>query len=135
MAQIEETARVIGAVVAELRVDSPADVHLIQMKGAIPSYSYEESQAAIAAGRPLRSDMVFSRGASALGAALALGEVEPSNLNDEMVCHDWTQYSGVASCSAKPGLTRTEIMVMGNSPYYAGDLSIGHGVLRDMLDV
>ncbi len=135
MAQIEETARVIGAIVEELRVDSPADVHFIQMKGAIPSYTYEEAQTAIAAGRPLRSDMVYSRGASALGAALALGEVELSNLNDEMVCRDWTRYSGVASCSAKPGLTRTEIMVMANSPYWAGDLTIQHGVLRDMLDV
>ena len=135
MAQIEETARVIGDIVAELRVDSPADVHLIQMKGAIPGYTYEEAQSAIAAGRPLRSDMVYSRGASALGAALALGEVELSNLNDDMVCRDWTQYSSVASCSAKPGLTRTEIMVMANSSYWAGDLTIHHGTLRDMLDV
>jgi cyanuric acid amidohydrolase len=135
MAQIEETARVIGDIVAELRVDSPADVHLIQMKGAIPGYAYEEAQAAIAAGRPLRSDMVYSRGASALGAALALGEVELSNLDDEMVCRDWAQYSSVASCSAKPGLTRTEIMVMANSSYWAGDLTIHHGTLRDMLDV
>jgi cyanuric acid amidohydrolase len=135
MAQIEETARVIGAIVAELRVEAPADVHFIQMKGAIPGYTYEDAQAAIAAGRPLRSDMVYSRGASALGAALALGEVESSNLNDEMVCRDWTHYSGVASCSAKPGLARTEIMVMANSPYWAGDLTIHHGVLRDMLDV
>jgi cyanuric acid amidohydrolase len=35
--QIEETARAIREVVAGLQVDSPADVHLVQMKGAIPA--------------------------------------------------------------------------------------------------
>jgi cyanuric acid amidohydrolase len=135
MPQIEETARVIRQIVHQLQVESMADVHLIQMKGAIPNYSYQEAQDALAQGVPIRSDMVYSRGASALGAALALGEVEAARLSDEMVCRDWSQFSGVASCSAKPGLTRTEIMVLANSPYWDGDLVINHGVLQDMIDV
>jgi cyanuric acid amidohydrolase len=121
MPQIEETARVIADIVQGLGV-APADVHLIQMKGAIPPGGG-------------RSNMVYSRGASALGAALALGEVDRAQLSDDVVCEDWSLYSSVASCSAKPGLTRTEIMVMANSASADGDLVIDHAVLQDMLDV
>jgi cyanuric acid amidohydrolase len=135
-AQIDETAAAIRRVVTWLRVDSPADVHLVQMKGAIPGFTYAEARAAELAGRPLRSDMAFSRGASALGAALALGEIDPERLTDDAVCRDFfSLYSRVASCSAKPGLARTEIIVLANSAYWDGDLAIGHGVLVDMLDV
>lgn len=135
MAQIEETAATIRRIVEQLRVDSPEDVHFIQMKGAIPACDYARAEAARRAGRPIRSNMVYSRGASALAAALALGEIDPAKLSDDAVCSDWELYSSVASCSAKPGLERTEVMVMANSRYWDGDLTIAHGVLRDMLDV
>ncbi len=134
MAQVEETARVIKSLVEELKVDSVSDVHFVQMKGAIPSYSYEEGVAAAKAGRAMRSDMVYSRGASALGAAVALGEVRLEDLSDDSICSDWDKYSSTASCSAKPGLLRTEVMVMGNSPAWTGELVINGGILKDMID-
>lgn len=133
-AQIEETAKTIREVVRELRVDSLADVHLVQMKGAIPSFSPEQAAAAQRAGRPLRCDMAWSRAASALGTALALEEVPAERLTDEAVCRDWDLYSSVASCSAKPGLERTEVVVFAMSPYWEGDLQIEHGVLADLID-
>ncbi len=133
--QVEETAQVIESLVKKLRVDSNRDVHFIQMKGAIPSYTYEQGEAARKAGKPMRSDMVYSRGASALGAAVALGEVDLKSITDDTICHDWSKYSSTSSCSAKPGLERTEIMVMANSPYWDGDLTISSGILEDMLDV
>jgi len=125
MPQIEETARVIRHVVDEIGAD-PHDVHLVQMKGAIPPAPFD---------RETRSDMVHSRAASALGCALALGEVDAAALSDDGVCRDWSLYSGVSSCSAKPGLMRTEVMVLANSASWGGDLVIDHAVLRDMLDV
>jgi cyanuric acid amidohydrolase len=135
MAQIEETARVVREIAETLDLDSLADVHLVQMKGAIPEFSSEQAQAAARAGRALRCDMVGSRAASALGVGLALGELEREQLSDDVVCTDWSLYSGVASCSAKPGLERTEIVVFANSPTWTGDLVIAHGILRDILDV
>ncbi len=134
MAQIEETARAIREVVSSLGVEDAADVHLVQMKGAIPHFTSQEAEEAAQAGAPLRCDMVWSRAASALGTALALGEVPAERLRDDAVCRDWDLYSGVASCSAKPGLERTEIVVFAMSPYWEGDLSIAHGVLADILD-
>lgn len=126
MAQITETARAVGEVVAGLQVDSPADVHLIQMKGAIPA----------GPGRvPPRCDMVHSRAASALGAALALGEVPAAALSDAVVNRNFELYSSVASCSAKPGLARTEILGFGMSAFWDGDLVMDHGILADILDL
>ena len=51
------------------------------------------------------------------------------------MCRDWSLYSSVASCSAKPGLRRTEIVVFAMSSNWGGDLVIDHGVLADILDV
>lgn len=135
MPQIEETARVIKEIVQKMEVSEDSDVKLVQMKGAIPAVSYEQAEKARKSGKPLRSDMVYSRGASALGAAVALGEVKLSELSDDSVCSDWDKYSSTASCSAKPGLTRTEIVVMANSEHWSGDLVINGGVLQDMIDV
>lgn len=123
MAQVTETARALGEIVAGMGLDGPGDVHLVQMKGAIPP------------GGGARNDMVWSRAASALGVALALGEVPPARLRDAAICHDWDLYSSVASCSAKPGLERTELLVFGMSALVDGDLAIAHGVLADILDV
>ena len=133
--QITETARAIRDVVDTLDVDSPADVHLVQMKGAIPPFTPADADAAARAGKPLRCNMVYSRAASALATALALGEIAPDAVSDDSVCHDWSLYSGVASCSAKPGLRRTEILAFAMSRSWGGDLVIDHGVLADILDV
>jgi cyanuric acid amidohydrolase len=135
MAQIEETARAVREIIASMQLDGPEDVHLVQMKGAIPHFTHDEAAAAQRAGRGLTCDMVYSRAASALGVALALGEIPHDRLADDVVCRDWSLYSGVASCSAKPGLQRTELLVFGNSAFWDGDLVIEHGILEDILDV
>jgi cyanuric acid amidohydrolase len=135
MPQITETARVIRDVVASLDVDSPTDVHLVQMKGAIPPFTHAAADAAVRAGTPLRCDMMHSRAASALATALALDEIAPDVVSDDSVCRDWSLSSGVASCSAKPGQLRTQIVVFAMSASWGGDLVIDHGVLSDILDV
>jgi len=125
MAMIEETARVVRELMAETGIEVARDVHLVQIKGAIPAGGAADD----------RADMVYSRGASALGVALALGEVDAADLSDTAVCADWSLYSGVASVSSKPGLERSEIVLVGNSPYWEGDLRIAHGVMRDIIDI
>ncbi|MEJ2687755.1 MAG: ring-opening amidohydrolase [Gammaproteobacteria bacterium] len=77
----------------------------------------------------------YSRGASALGVALALGEVPHDAICDQAICSDWSLYSGVASVSSKPGLARSEITLFANSSYWDGDLCIAHGVMEDIIDI
>src|SRR5437867_3905520 len=68
--------------------------------------------------------MALSRGASALGVALALGEIKAAP--EAAICSDWSLYSSVASTSAGVELLRNEIVVLGNAVGWAGDLLIGH---------
>ena len=76
--------------------------------------------------------MALSRGASALGVALALGEVRDAP--EEAVCRDWSLYSRVASTSSGVELLRNEIVVLGNATGWSGDLLIDHDVMRDAID-
>jgi cyanuric acid amidohydrolase len=76
--------------------------------------------------------MALSRGASALGIALALNEIDDAP--ETAVCRDWSLYSKVASTSAGVELLRNEIIVLGNSAEWAGDLVIDHDVMKDAID-
>ncbi|MEY2342834.1 ring-opening amidohydrolase [Acidithiobacillus sp. IBUN Pt1247-S3] len=127
---ILETARVVRGLQSQLEV-SADDVHLVQVKGAIPPIPVDpERQLA----KEWRCDMAWSRGASALGVALALGEVTGDALHDEMINRDWTQFSARASVSAKPALLRSEICLFANASGWVAEYQIAHGVMRDILD-
>jgi cyanuric acid amidohydrolase len=77
--------------------------------------------------------MAYSRGASALGVATALGEVD-SDIGDERVLKDYDLFSSVASTSAGIELMHNVIIVMGNSATSASPFVIGHAVMRDAID-
>jgi cyanuric acid amidohydrolase len=78
--------------------------------------------------------MGYSRGASALGVALALGEVSKTDVNDGNICREWSLHSSVASTSAGIELMNCEIIVMGNAPGADSNMVIGHAVMRDAID-
>jgi cyanuric acid amidohydrolase len=121
---------------AEIRRDS--DAHFVQIK--CPLLTTESIADAASRGAKTVTDdtyksMAFSRGASALGAAVALGEVDSELVTDEMICSQWDQYSSVASASAGGELKHCEVLVLGNSAAADGDLVVGHEVMRDAIDV
>ena len=65
-----------------------------------------EARGASVATRDTLKSMGLSRAASALGVAVALGELDRAQLNDAGIGNDWSLYSGRASCSAG-GATRS----------------------------
>ena len=122
-AMVQETARVVKTLMQEAKI-LPSEVHMVQIKGAIlPGVD------------DMRNNMVYSRAASALGVAVALGEVAEEAVTDQAIGQDFSLYSGVASTSAKPGLRRSEITLFGNSPYWQGDLIMQHEVMADPIDL
>jgi cyanuric acid amidohydrolase len=76
--------------------------------------------------------MDLSNGTTALGIAVALGEIAPPS--DADVLHNRALYSSVASCSSGVELDRAQIVVVGNARGVGGRYRIGHGVMRDALD-
>jgi len=135
--QIAATAEAVTQAMADAGIATPADVHFVQIK--CPLLTKERIEAAARRGKSVATDdtyhsMALSRGASALGVAVALGEVASSAAGDAAVCHDWSLYSSVASTSAGVELLRNEIVVLGNAPGWAGDLVIDHDVMQDAID-
>ncbi|HEX2891051.1 ring-opening amidohydrolase [Vineibacter terrae] len=137
-AQIRETAAAVRAAMAEAGIDDAADAHFVQIK--CPLLTQEriaEAQAlgADTATRDTYESMALSRGASALGVALALGEISAAQAADAAVGSDWSLFSGVASTSAGVELQRNEIIVLGNATGWTGDLRIEHDVMADAIDL
>jgi cyanuric acid amidohydrolase len=135
-AQIEETAQAVGTAMRDGGIVRIEDVHWVQIK--CPLLTAERVRVAQAAGRRVCTEsayksMAYSRGASALGVALAMGEID-GNLGDEKVLSDWSLASGVASCSAGIELLNNIVVVLGNSGDVAGKYTIGHHVMRDAID-
>jgi len=136
-AMVEEVARATKAAVSDAGIADAADVHFVQIK--CPLLTSERMEEAGRRGRDVVThdtyeSMGYSRGASALGVAVALGEVQPSDVSDASICRDWSLYSRVASTSAGIELMNCEIIVMGNAPGADSDMVIGHGVMRDAID-
>ena len=76
----------------------------------------------------------FARGATALGVALALGEVEEAALGEGVIAQRMDLFSSVANTSAGGELRNCEVLLFGNSAAAGGDLRIGHAILRDVID-
>ena len=137
MAQVRATADLVRELMAEAQIESAADLHFVQVK--CPLLTGERMADAASRGESVCTEdtyksMGYSRGASALGVALAAGEVAEGALSDEVICKDWSLASGVASTSAGIELMCNEVMVIGNSAAWGGDLVAGHSVMRDAID-
>jgi len=77
--------------------------------------------------------MAYSRGASALEAAVALGEID-GKVGDQCILRDFELFSSVASTSAGIELMHNVASVLGNSASSASPSEIGHAVMRDAID-
>jgi cyanuric acid amidohydrolase len=135
-AQIEETAKAVGVAMADAGIDDPQDVHFVQIK--CPLLTSERVEAAHARGRKTVTtsaygSMAYSRGASALGVACALGEID-GDIGEEQVLKSWNLFSSVASTSAGIELMHNVVIVLGNSTSSASPFVIGHAVMRDSID-
>jgi len=135
-AQITETAKAVKAAMADAGISDPADVHFVQIK--CPLLTSERVEAAHTRGNKTAttsaySSMAYSRGASALGVAVALGEIS-SDLRDQDVLHRYDLFSKVASTSSGIELMHNVVIVLGNSASSASEFEIGHAVMDDAID-
>jgi cyanuric acid amidohydrolase len=136
-AQIDETAKAVQAAMRDASIDAAADVHFVQVK--CPLLTSERVQEAGARGRTVvtasgYASMGYSRGASAIGVAKALGEIG-AEVGEGQVLKDWTLYSSVASCSAGIELMHNVVILFGASRFSSSPFRIGHAVMQDAIDL
>ena len=134
--QVGETAAAVRAAMTDANIDDPADVHFVQIK--CPLLTSERIGAAHSRGQDTvthsaYASMGYSRGASALGIAVALGEIK-GPIDDHHILKEYSLFSSVASTSSGIELMHNVVIVMGNSNYAASPFVIGHAVMRDAID-
>jgi cyanuric acid amidohydrolase len=138
MAQVHAVAEAIRLAMADAGIVDTDDVHFVQIK--CPLITTERTAEATSRGqvvvvRDTLKSMGLSRGAAALGVALALCEVMPDQLSDAIIGRDPAIWSGRASTSAGIELMENEIVVLGMSADWSGPLAIDHAVMADNIDI
>lgn len=136
-AQIDATARAVADAMHDAGIDSASDVHFVQVKCPLLT-SAKVSDALARGAAPVTHDsyesMGYSRGASALGVAAALGEVARERIADAAVLSDWRLFSARASVSAGIELEGNVVIVLGESRASASSFRIAHTVMQDAID-
>lgn len=139
LAQVDAVAAGVRAAMRDAGIDDAQDVHFVQIKCPLLTadrVAGAQARGAATATRDTLKSMGLSRAASALGVAVALGEIERDSLEEASIGRDLTLYSARASTSAGVELEDHEIVAMGQAPRgWAGPLRIAHAVMADALDV
>jgi cyanuric acid amidohydrolase len=138
VAQVDQVTDGVRAAMADARIANPADVHFVQIK--CPLLTAQRIGEAMSRGETVATkdtlkSMGLSRGASALGVAVALGEIAGGAITDAIIGTDASLWSGRASASAGIELMNHEIVVLGMSAAWSGPLAVGHAVMADAIDI
>ncbi len=128
LAMVSVVAKAVEESVQSARI-RPQDVHFVQIKCPLVTARDQEQHQMSS-----YQSMALSRGASALGVAVALGEVNLESIQHESIGSAHHLYSSVASTSAGVELQNCEILTLGNSHQSASNYVIGHSVMKHALD-
>ena len=137
--QIRSVADAVRRAMQDAHIDSPADVHFVQVK--CPTVTVAGAQEATARGRTVVSSdtnraMAFARVAGALGVGQALGELDPDAEALSLAgLSDFGQYSNRASISSGVEIRCNEVIVLGASRAWTGPLRIACRPMQDALDI
>lgn len=134
-AMVSKVAEGVRNAMKAAGIADASDVHYVQTK--TPLLTLETINDAKSRGHDVVTEetlksMDISNSTTALGIAVALGEIEMPSA--AQIHHDLSLYSAVASCSSGVELDRAQIVVIGNARGVGGKYRVGHGVMRDALD-
>ena len=128
-AMVEKVAAAVKDAMRDAGISDPKDVHYVQTK--TPLLTIDSVRDAESRGKhvacEVHDSMGVSNGTTALGIAVALGEIKMPKA--EEICRNLDLYSSVASCSSGVELTQAQIVLLGNKAGAGGRYRIGHSVM------
>ena len=135
VAMISKVADAVRVAMDRAGITDVADVHYAQTK--TPLLTIHTIRDAKSRGKTVwteetHSSMDLSNGCTALGIAVALGEIDMPD--DADVMHNRELFSAVASCSSGVELDQAQVVVVGNARGVGGRYRVGHAVMADALD-
>src|SRR5262249_54687876 len=132
---VEKVAQAVKAAMRDAAIDDPKDVHYVQTK--TPLFTIDSVRDAETRGQhvacEVHDSMGVSNGTTALGIAVALGEVTMPRA--EQICKDLDIYSSVASCSSGVDLTQAQLGLLAGRAGARGRYRVRRAVIRDALDI
>jgi cyanuric acid amidohydrolase len=138
MAEVEEVANIVKTAMKTAGITNPTDVHSVQLK--TPSMTGARMNDAASRGKTVCDpNPVFAsgmtRGAAALGAAVALGELNMADISDEAIGRNPNLCSQKACASAGSEQVGVRVVVIGNVDGAPGTHVAGSGMMQHQLDV
>lgn len=129
LTQVDLVTEAVTRAMADAGIDSPGDVAAVEIKCPQPDPKSAPP------GTPPGLVGAPSRGACALGAAVALGEVDRSVLSEDTIGRRKDLFARRASASSGGELHNVRIVVIGNRTGAPGHQCAGYGVMEDQLDL
>ncbi len=130
MAQIEAVIAAVRAAMADAGIARAEDVVLVQVKA--PAAQAPDPGARSQDAKLL---MALSRAAAALGAGIAIGDVDAGKVTEAALLADLSLYSNRVSISSGVEVTCNEVVVIGRGPGWAPGITAGVAPMRDLLDL
>ena len=135
VAQVACVAEAVKVAIRAASIKNADQVHFVQVKcPLLTSERVAMSDFKTATSDTLKS-MGLSRGASALGVAVGLGEIDTVTAERALANDDRSVWSDRASTSAGLELLGHEILVIGMSESWCGPLIVDHAVMSDAIDI
>jgi cyanuric acid amidohydrolase len=130
VAQIEAVAAAVRAAMADAGIARAEDVALVQVKAPAP-------QAPDPAARSTDAKflMALSRAAAAVGAGVALGDIDAARATEAALLSDLSLYSNRVSISSGVEVTCNEVVVFGHAEGWAEGIVAGVAPMADLLDL
>ena len=138
LVQVREAADAVRAAIADAGISDADDVQCVEMK--VPHMTPARVEDAASRGhdvvdRNLLTASGMSRGASALGAAVALGEIAESDISDADIGRNPVLYSRRASASSGGEQFACRVVVIGSVAGAPSKLVVGRGMMDHQLDL
>ncbi len=137
-AHVASVADAVRTAMRDAGIARAEDVVFVQVK--CPCVTAARAQAAAAAGHEVLTEdsnrsMATARAAGAFGVALALGELQDDPALEAAMLRDFERFSTRASVSSGVEVQANEVIVLGHSALWDGDLRMGCASMRDALDI
>ena len=138
LVELDAVAEATAQAMRDAGITDPRDVHSVQMK--TPSMTPARVEDAKSRGKAVCNPNLvtasgMTRGAAALGAGVALGELDRRRITEKTIGGDASVYTDIGCASAGAEQHSVRVIVIGNAPGAPGNLVAAHGMMKHQLDL
>jgi cyanuric acid amidohydrolase len=138
LTEVREVAAAVSKAMDAAGISDPGQVRNVQLK--TPALTAESMKDAAQNGKPLCSTNLSvagarTRGAAALGAAVALGELDLQTISEDAIGRDTRLFTQRAFASSGEEQSGVSVVVIGNVDGAPGHLRVANGVMAHQFDL